>query len=316
MTWQPWTRAWQQALYGREGFYRRSSPSEHFATSAQGIPGAGPLLASAVARLARQHGLEQIIDVGAGRGELLRELARHDPGLTLTGTDVVHRPADLPGSISWIQGPGGALLADGITAVEQVLVIAHEWLDVVPCPVVEFDGRSWRLLEVTPAGDERLAGELDDAGRAWCQEYSFPDPHEGDRLEIGSPRDAAYAQLCSRVRQGLVVAVDYGYRSGMQPRHGTLTGYRDGLQCLPTPDGTCDITAHVCIDSLGADSAMPQRELLDRLGAGMPAPPLTLASTDPPAYLQRLATRSAWSALRAAGGLGDFWWVIRTIDIG
>ena len=314
MTWQPWTRAWQDALYGPGGFYRRSSPAEHFATAAHGIPGAGALLATAVLSLARQHHLTHIVDVGAGRGELLREIARQDQDLALTSTDVVPRPADLPHSIAWVQSPGGALLADSLSQLDQVLVIAHEWLDVVPCAIAEHDGRTWRLVEVSEAGEERLAGELDDVSMAWCQEYSFTDPERGDRLEIGASRDAAYAQLCSRVREGLVVAVDYGYRAGQQPRHGTLTAYRDGVQCPPVPDGSCDLTAHVCIDSLGADSAVSQRRMLDRIGPGVQQPRLTLASSDPPAYLRAVATRSAWSALRAPGGLGDFWWVMRTVD--
>ncbi len=54
----PWEVAWQDALYGHRGFYRRTEgPGGHFATSAQGLPHGTALLASAVVALARRHRL-------------------------------------------------------------------------------------------------------------------------------------------------------------------------------------------------------------------------------------------------------------------
>ena len=42
---RPWEQAWQDALYGPRGFYRRHAPADHFATSTQGFPGGGEVVA-------------------------------------------------------------------------------------------------------------------------------------------------------------------------------------------------------------------------------------------------------------------------------
>lgn len=311
MTWQPWTRAWHQALYGPHGFYRTDSPAQHFATSVQGIPGASELFAQAVAALAARHGLRHVVDVGAGGGELLAHLATLTD-LRLAGVEVAGRPRALPPDIRWIGSPGGALLPDELGGLTGTLVIAHEWLDVVPCPVAVFEG-GWRLLEVDDAGAERPGGPPERSYAAWCEQFGPADPQDGDRLEIGLPRDLAFAGLCSRVRDGLVLAVDYGYRVPDRPTAGTLTGYRMGAMCPPVPDGSCDLTAHVCIDSLGADHAERQRDALRGLLPPQQPAPRRLARADPTAYLQALVTRSARTALTDPAGLGSFWWLTRGI---
>ncbi|MER7036018.1 hypothetical protein ABT334_34275, partial [Streptomyces albidoflavus] len=72
--WCGWREATRTALYGDEGFYRRpEGPAGHFRTSVH----ASGLFASAIARLlvrtARElgSGTVDLVDVGAGRGELL-----------------------------------------------------------------------------------------------------------------------------------------------------------------------------------------------------------------------------------------------------
>jgi hypothetical protein len=76
------------------------------------------------------------------------------------------------------------------------------------------------------------------------------------------------------------------------------------------PDGSCDLTAHVAVDTLGADLLRRQREVLrDLLGPATP-PPHRLASSDPAAYLEGLSRSSALSVLTTPGGLGDFWWAM------
>jgi hypothetical protein len=81
----------------------------------------------------------------------------------------------------------------------------------------------------------------------------------------------------------------------------------------PVPDGSCDITAHVAVDSLVHDDLLDQRTALRRLGVSGATPPYELATGDPAAYLAALATSSAAAALTARGGLGDFWWASRTV---
>lgn len=311
---RPWERAWQVALYGARGFYRQQAPAEHFATSAQGLPGGGEVLAHAVLTLARRHGCRRIVDVGAGRGELLAQVRALAPDLHLTGVDVVEAPAGLDVQ-DWLVSPGGAGLPDALTGLEDALVVAHEWLDVVPCPVVERDGQdpaTWRSVLVTAAGQEQggpvLAGEDLDWARRWLG------PEVG-RAEIGRPRDRAFAELLSRVTSGLVAVVDYGHTADDRPRHGTLTGFRGGRQVAPVPDGSCDLTAHVAFDSLarvaGEHHLTTQALLLPQL-VGQPAGPVPhhLAVSDPAAYLSAVARRAALTALTAPGGPGDFRWLL------
>ena len=311
MVWRSWRSAWQDALYGSGGFYRQpSGPAGHFATSAQGIPGGGRLLARALVILAERAGCTALVDVGAGRGELLTEVAAIAPALELTGVDVVERPADLPDHVGWMVSPGGAELPADLRGLSGTLVIAHEWLDVVPCTIVEYDGAVWRVVEVDTDGKERLTDPAAVTDSEWLQHHWRADVAEGDRAEVGITRDTAFGELRSRIDSGLLVAVDYGHLRADRPQWGALTGYRDGMQCPPRPDGSTDITAHVAMDTLGAGELVCQRELFDSLALRPEAPAITLASDDPPAYLQALADRSSYAQLTAPGGLGDFWWAI------
>ncbi|MBA2695270.1 MAG: SAM-dependent methyltransferase [Ornithinimicrobium sp.] len=308
----PWDRAWQQALYGKTGFYRRpEGPGGHFATSAQGIPQGTEMLAQVVVGLARRHGLQHVVDVGAGRGELAAEVARQEPHLRVTAVDVVPRPGSLPAEVAWQVSPGGSALPAGLAGLTGSLVLAHEWLDVVPCPVVQRDQHGvWRVVAVGRSGNERLTHEPDEEQQHWLHRWSTDHVL---RAEIGTPRDRAWTDLCSRVDQGLVVAVDYGHTAGGRPTEGTLTAYRQGRQVRPVPDGSCDLTAHVAVDSLAAGTPgsrlRRQGDLLDDVLGPADAVPHGLARTEPTAYLHRLAQQAARRVLSAPGGLGDFWWV-------
>src|SRR3954452_12056407 len=161
----PWRTAWDRALYGPSGFYRRCSPREHFRTAVHG----SDLLAGALVRLARDGGLGTVVDMGAGGGELLRDLHRLAPDLTLAGVDVAARPEDLPPAVAW--APDFPVALDG-------LVVAHEWLDNIPCHVVEVDRSGVpRLVHVDPAtGRESWGHALDAPGvpasiRSWLARW-------------------------------------------------------------------------------------------------------------------------------------------------
>lgn len=314
----PWRDAWQDALYGPDGFYRRpEGPAGHFTTSAHGGPGA--LLAQALARLADTEGATHVVDLGAGRGELLEALHAHRPDLRLTGVDVVDRPAALPAGVGWTTSPGGAALPDALHDLDDVLVVAHEWLDVVPCIVAEVDGSGrLRTVLVDPrSGEESLDGPLDPAEAAWCAaHWPTDDASTGDRVEVGLARDRAWAELVARVRRGAVLAVDYGHTREDRPAGGTLVGYRDGVVVDPVPDGSCDVTAHVAVDSLRHDELTTQREALHRLLGRPVVPDHALSRTDPAAYLTALARTSALTALTDPAGLGSFRWVLARVRAG
>lgn len=310
-----WHEAWQEALYGPAGFYRRpEGPAGHFLTSTHGD--LGRVFALAVGALADHAGVCRVVDVACGRGELLAHLHAARPDLTLTGVDVVDRPHTLADPIGWLRSPGGPGLPDRLADLDGTLVLAHEWLDVVPCPVAEVaeDG-TLREVHVDPAtGAETLGDGLTDADLAWVERWwPLTDAEPGDRVEVGRSRDDAWADLVARVRSGLVLAVDYGHVRGARPATGTLAAYRGGRLETAVPDGRCDLTAHVAVDSLVHDELGTQRDALRALGLSGARPNRSLAETDPPAYLAALAAASTVATLTDLAGLGGFWWVLREV---
>jgi hypothetical protein len=90
---------------------------------------------------------------------------------------------------------------------------------------------------------------------------------------------------------------------------GTLTGYRDGRQQLPVPDGSCDLTAHVLMGSLldPGDRLLRQRVVLAALGVD--ATPRGYAG-DSAAHLTALAQAGEAAELTDPSGLGGFSWLL------
>ena len=312
----PWREAWHTALYGPEGFYRSGEgPAGHFTTSTHGP--FGGLLAGALARLADREGAMHVVDVGCGRGELLTRLHEARPDLRLTGVDVVDRPGALPDAVRWLRSPGGGSLPPALENLTGVLVLAHEWLDVVPCTVAEVvaAGRLAVVLVDPTTGEESTGAPPSPEELAWCDRHWPVDALPvGARVEVGTTRDDAWRDLTARVRHGILVAVDYGHTRAARPTYGTLAAYRDGAQVTPVPDGSCDLTAHVAVDALEHDTLASQREALHDLGVRGDTPDVGLARTDPAGYLTALAHSSAAAALTDPGGFGGFAWALRRVS--
>lgn len=316
--WLPWRVAMERALYGPGGFYRRESPAAHFRTSVH----TSALYAAAVARLVAELddalGVGeplQVVDIGAGRGELLVALADLVPAeVQLTGVDIVSRPADLPKRVGWRRWVPPAVRG---------LLFANEWLDNVPLDVVEVgaDGQA-RLVHVdSVTGTERLDAPATGGAVAWLERHwPLHGAEPGVRAEVGSTRDVAWARSVGRLSVGLAIAVDYHHRKEERPEGGTLCGFRAGRVVRPVPDGSCDLTAHVALDACAAAvterAAAPiatalrsQRDVLRALGVGGDRPPRESADTDPTGYAHRLALATQAAALTAPDGLGGFGWL-------
>jgi SAM-dependent MidA family methyltransferase len=297
MSFVPWRKAWREALYGPGGLFVTSRPAEHFRTAVT----ASPLFAEAVARLAADAGLRTIVDLGAGGGELLRHLHDLDPGLQLIGVELGSRPDELPEAIGW---------RHEVPAEFDGLLLANEWLDNIPCDVVEVDedGEIRAVLVDPDTGLERLGDPIESG---WLDDW-WPISEPGERAEIGEPRDEAWADAVECVT-GLAVAIDYGHQRTNRPPFGSLSSYAGGHEVDVRPDGTRDVTAHVAIDAVAdrvGGRLERQHEALARLGVDGTRPPIELATDDPPAYLRLLGRASDAAELRARGGWGDFWWVV------
>jgi SAM-dependent MidA family methyltransferase len=232
----------------------------------------------------------------------------------------VQRPADLPDAVDWLTSPGGGALPDELGDLDGVLVLAHEWLDVVPCTVAQVvaPGRLAVVLVDPLTGAESTGSRSPaDDELAWCaQHWPVERLPVGARVEVGLARDRAWADLVERVRHGILLAVDYGHTAGERPRAGTLTGYARGAPVPPVPDGSCDLTAHVAVDSLDRDEVLTQREALRSLGLRADTPAHALARSDPTGYVAMLARASAVAALTDSHGLGGFRWVLRRVPRG
>jgi SAM-dependent MidA family methyltransferase len=348
--WTTWRAATERALYGREGggngdgggFFVREAPEAHFCTSVH----ASPLFAAAVARLltyvdkelGHPHELT-MIDVGAGRGELLTGVLAALPAeitarLRPYAVERAPRPGGLDERIIWSDGlPTSAGLMG--------LLFANEWLDNVPVDVVEIgpDGVPHTVLVRTADGAEKLGEPLPDGPDAdwlarWWPLAAEPGEHEqhaepGLRAELGQPRDEAWATAVCALDRGLAVAVDYAHFREDRPPFGTLTGYLDGREVHPVPDGSRDLTAHVALDACaaagaavrvraeGGTAAAPvvtsQRTALHALDVDGTRPPLALASSDPAAYVRQLAAAAESAELTDAAGLGGFRWLVQPL---
>ena len=298
----------QDALYGPDGFFLRQAPAAHFRTSVT----ASAVFATAVRRLAglvddalgRPDPFD-LVDVGAGGGQLLTNLPDVPARWRLTGVDL----APGPPALAW----------SAAVPPLQGLLIANEWLDNVPLEVL-FDGR---VVQVAADGTEQLGAPAGAAELAWAARW-WP---QGRRVEVGLSRDLAWTAAVGQVRRGLAVAVDYGHvlgdRSLFGDRRPSLTGYRDGRQVPPLPDGSCDLTAHLALDAVaaatagrdGAGRVLAQREALHLLDVRAEPPPLALSRTDPHGYLDQLAQASAAAELLDRRGLGGFGWVVVPVGI-
>ncbi|SNR97049.1 SAM-dependent methyltransferase [Actinoplanes regularis] len=307
------------ALYGPDGFFVRpqSGPADHFRTSVH----ASPLFAGALARLVERVDTAlgrperfDLVDVGAGRGELLTTLCAALPGdladrVRPVAVEMAARPEGLDGRIRWRRD-----LPETVTG----LLIATEWLDNVPLDVVETDGsgRLRKVLVDRRTGVETLGGPADAAEVLWASRW-WAGP---GRIEIGAPRDAAWSDAVERVRRGAALCIDYGHRREERPPLGTLTGFRDGRQVPPVPDGSCDVTAHVAVDATAEATGVPyemirQREALRPFGISGARPSLALAGSDPVVYLRALAAAGEAAELTSTSGLGAHWWLWHPIGI-
>ena len=335
--WLPWRDAMERALYGPGGFFLRERPAAHFRTSVH----ASPLFARAVAALLRRVDTAlghpaalDFVDMAAGAGELSAGVLAVLPDevaarVRCHAVEKAPRPAGLDARVRWSPHPPSA--ARG-------LLFANEWLDNVPLQVVAPDPAGLpRYVEVRLAdGAERLGAAVGAEDAAWLERWwplgpgddaaDFHGPGAGPgsrsglpagglRAEIGLPREAAWRRAVAGLAEGLAVAVDYGHTRDARPPGGTLTGYRNGRQVAPVPDGGCDLTAHVAMDALPG-TLTTQREALHALGVHGVRPPLSLAAQDPAGYVRALAAASEGAELTARGALGAFLWLATPVGPG
>jgi SAM-dependent MidA family methyltransferase len=317
-----------EALYGESGFYRRTTARQHFRTS----PNASLLFAAAILRLARQvdEALGRpdpfdLIDVGAGDAGLLTALAAETPTrwrLTAVEIGPRHGSPVRWSPVRWSPVRGSPVRWSPVRWRSDIprctgMLIANEWLDNVPCNVVQRAADGLRLVLT----DDALGPPPTAADAGWVTRW-WPLPAVGDRAEVGRGRDEAWANAVASVSRGVAVAIDYAHNRTARPPAGTLTGYRSGRQVPPVADGSCDLTAHVALDACAAAACAAaevtatrlttQREALRVLGVDSRRP---VYDGDPLGYLRALSAAGEAAELRHPGELGGFGWLVQSVRV-
>lgn len=263
-----WREAMQDSLYAEHGFYLRAAgPAATFRTSAHDNDIFASAVAALLTRVDQALGCPDridLVDVGSGHGELLTGVLAALPSATAArvhaiGVDVAARPAGLADEILWQRTIPNC----------RGLLVANEWLDVVPVNVLELHGDgSLREVAVDDDGQESIGRAADAADAAWVRRW-WPLTRVGQRAEVGLDRDAAWTAAVGRVDRGLAVCVDYGHDRSNRPS-ASLIGYREGRATRPRPDRSMDLTAHVAFDSVAESGSLGyerlfQRDVLDLL---------------------------------------------------
>ena len=311
---ETWRSAWERANLA---FYSQEKPDGHFRTSTSYPDVIGPAFLS----LLDDHPTSephQIVDVGGGDGRLLSAMraawieSGRDPVL-LECTLVDIRASESPHVVT--------VVGDARTCLNRIfprgihgLLIAHEWLDDIPCDVVEVDdlGKRRLVLVDTETGRESFGPAVDDPaavrdfgfderGAHWLDTW-WPIAEPGSRAEVGITRDDAWRTCVDLVVTGVAVMVDYTHTRNTRDPQGSLAGYVKGRRVPAIPDGRCNITAHVAVDALADISTPPQHRVRSQRDAlaQLPLP------DDP---LARLYAEGRLATLRAANGLGNFTWL-------
>lgn len=280
----PWAGAWCRA---NDLFYGNQAAEDHFATSVTAGNEIARAIADVVSREHARHGHGEfsVIDAGSGSGRLLEQLRLLiAPEIHLIGVDRRERPQTLASEIDWRQRVIDEDI-DEITGHDgriDGLVIAHEFLDDVPCDVVELDDacQPCVVLVDPTTGAEDLGPRLCDSAsrryldgdpvamQSWLTTW-WPPTRPGARREIGISRDRVWRRLTRILRSGEALAIDYAHdradRAAGIWDAGTLKGFSRGRPRRAVPDGTVNITAHVALDSLAQPGShtLPQGQVLD-----------------------------------------------------
>ncbi|MBQ1018272.1 SAM-dependent methyltransferase [Micromonospora sp. D93] len=250
-----WRDAMSRALYGPGGFFVASTgPADHFRTSVH----ASPAFATALLRLISEVDTAlghpdrlDVVDVGAGRGELLHTLlglvasvpavggavgvstaaarrSPHEPSLVaarpsladrirFTAVEYAHRPENLPEEINWT-----AEIPTGVTG----LLIATEWLDNVPLDVAVHTEESWRYLLVDPdTGAESVGEPVSSADLDWLTNW-WPSPANRPSTDGDPNPGATWSDATTESESGFGAA---------RPAQGSSLTARSRPGCPETP---------------------------------------------------------------------------------
>jgi len=265
---RPFHTAWAETAT----FYPHHRPSAHFRTSSRSSGHIADALAHIVLeQWERLRGPEDftVTDTGADDGHLLDAIRSRIPSHV--------RPQVRWRAVDLVEGACDAewIVAD-IRHVDLPpspgVLVAQELLDDIPCTIVENDerGRPWVVGiedDSLPAPLEPLRSHND---LTWLDTW-WPDVTPFATREVGLSRDRVWQRLRASVTAGVAIAIDYGHvreeRRCGRWAGGTVRAFRSGRVVRPAPDGRCNITAHVAMDSLAPAPLLRQSQVTGIGGA-------------------------------------------------
>ncbi len=316
----------EAALYDPEGgYYERAGRvgrSGDFVTG----PSWHPAFGRTIARIARRLGLPDLVDVGAGEGELL---AAADEALRAWGVRDDFRLVGVERSA--VRRDKAAERAPGATwlsSLEEIpssslsgVVVCYELFDALPVRALFFEGEKLleRVVTLGPGGEGFAWGVADCAdGEKLLQSLRSRGIHllRNQKLEVRSGAPRLAAELASRLSRGILLVFDYGAPAralySAARANGTLEAFvshgvtRDVL----ADPGRRDLTAWVDFSELadafaaaGLSVAGPVSQSRV-LAAGGIFEELAV-DPDAPPDAAREADRRAAAALVQPGGMGE-----------
>ena len=309
-----------------------------------------PQLADWLAALAaagpdpRSQGRLAVVEAGPGEGSLAADLAvalaagwpqlarslelvlvEPNPGMAARQRG---RLADCPLSCRW------ASFAELAAAPVRGILLAHEVLDALPVERISWDGAHWRRQQVALAGglhaEPSLRLEpgppLDAAMLASLAACGLPaqgpERPPGWSTELHGGVGPWLQEAAAALKAGTLLVIDYALeaRRYYAPARsdGTLAAYRGqraGADPLVQP-GACDLTAHLCIDTLQAAAAAAGWQALGHCRQGQALLALGLAERlhglqrlQGAQLAEALGRREALLRLVDPHALGDFRWL-------
>jgi SAM-dependent MidA family methyltransferase len=274
-----WRERWS-----KDGFYRDHTPYQHFDTFIQHSEHLGNVLSTWLTDV--NGGRVEIVDLGAGDGGLASSLSTLLPTAIVHAVDVRQRPAHLSSDVAWHTLDVTRERLPHLDAKATPVLIAHEFLDDVPCDVVEVDNSGTCIWMHADGNGFLTPGDVveDQGTRDWIHRW-WPPLRPGMRIEVGLARDQLWHRLLRTWPNTIGIAIDYGHtlRERMIGTWdgGTVTGYRNGHQVVPQLDGHTNVTAHVAVDAI--------------------------AAVAPRSEITRLRAHLNWrDDLQSTGSLGDF----------
>ncbi|MCY4324929.1 MAG: SAM-dependent methyltransferase, partial [Betaproteobacteria bacterium] len=221
-------------------------------------PELGSLFAQCLARFAKAAIADderRIIEIGAGSGKMLRDMAGELTGLGVEGCEYL--TVDTSARLTRMQDETLAEVA-GFRRLNELpqnfqgLIIANEVLDALPCRVLRREEDGWRQRGVAVDEDGSFVWQSGpEAAAADSRRLGSRISSPGYETEINRQAEALVTSLCECLTDGVLLIIDYGFAAAEyyhpQRSYGTLRSYR---QHRVTDDvlaraGECDLTAHI-----------------------------------------------------------------------